>query len=162
MIRPTLSHYLVPRSVLADTRTLLEPSTAEQVEGVVVWAGKPIDDHHAVIGGAIRPRQVAYRSELGLSVEVPPDALSELISILPDGMAVLARVHTHPSDAYHSSTDDANLLIAHVGAISIVVPDFARGPIELSVCSIHELQADGSWRELRPAEVAERFEVIDD
>lgn len=34
-----------------------------------------------------------------------------------------------PADAYRSASDDKNLLLAHAGAISIVVPDFAQLPL---------------------------------
>ncbi len=35
----------------------------------------------------------------------------------------------------------------------------AREPIDLARCSVNELQADGSWKELSQREVKQRFEV---
>jgi hypothetical protein len=52
------------------------------------------------------------------------------------------------------------MIIAHVGAISVVVPDFARDPIDLRNCSVNELGRDGSWREFPPSEVTARFRVL--
>lgn len=82
------------------------------------------------------------------------------MSALGPGQFVLARVHTHPTAAYHSHVDDQNLIIGHVGAISVVVPDFAAAPaVDLTDCSVNELQPDGTWRELRPHETRRRFPV---
>ena len=52
------------------------------------------------------------------------------------------------------------MLISHVGAISIVVPFFARGSIDLARCSVNELSDDHLWRELSDQEVQKRF-IID-
>ena len=90
---------------------------------------------------------------------MPQDALAELISALPEGTAILARVHSHPGKAYHSDLDDTNMLIAHQGAISIVVPDFARETVRLDRCSMNVLDHETGWRELSRRQVQERFEV---
>lgn len=161
-MRPTLrTRYRVPRRVLVDTRELLLPSAREQMEGTVVWRGRMISDHVAEISAAHRPRQRAYRSQYGLSVEVPPLAISEMIDALPPGELVLVRVHTHGTAAYHSRMDDRNMLIAHEGAISIVIPHFAREPIDLRRCSVNELRREQGWVELSVGETARRFEVFD-
>lgn len=155
----TLRNYVVAARVLSETRELLAEPGAEQMEAVVVWIGTIDNDTSAHIVAAVRPGQIAYRSAAGCAVEVPQDALTELISVLPTGYVVLVRLHTHPGEAYHSEVDDTNMLIAHRGAISIVVPDFARLPLDLNACSINELQPDGRWVELSQGEVADRFEV---
>jgi hypothetical protein len=160
---PTLqTTYVVSRKVLRDTRTLLMPSARKQLEGVVVWWGQMLDGDRAEIETAFRPRQLARRAVWGLSVEVPRDAITEMIAMLPSGMSVLARLHTHGTEAYHSGTDDENMLIAHQGAISIVIRFFAREPIDLSRCSVNMLDHARGWVELGSDEVARRFEVLDD
>ena len=149
----------VPRTVLDETRELLAELGSEGLESTVLWVGLVIGPQTAEVLAAVRPRQVAYRSDHGLAVEVPQDALSELISALPEGVFVLARVHSHPGAAYHSELDDTNMLIAHEGAISIVVPDFARRPIDLTRCSVNELRHDRGWVELDGAAVRDRLHV---
>lgn len=156
----TLSRYRLPRSVIEDTGQLLRERGEQGLEAVVLWVGRVDTPEQATIMGAVRPGQIAYRGEDGCAVEVPPDALSEIISLLPEGMFVLARIHSHPTAAYHSKVDDTNMLIAHDGAISIVVPDFARAPVDLMKCSVNELRHGAGWRELGPTEVTDRFEVL--
>lgn len=159
-IPATLQHYTVPASVLSDSRELLRERGRKGLEAVVVWIGEVVDDTQARVAVAVRPGQIAYRSAAGCAVEVPPEALSELIEALPDGLFVLARLHTHPTEAYHSEVDDTNMLISHHGAISIVVPHFARDPLELSRCSVNELRHGTGWVELAPADVNRRFTVL--
>jgi proteasome lid subunit RPN8/RPN11 len=158
-IPPTLRRYVVRPETIDRTRDFLAERGERGYEATVLWLGRITDESTAEIVCPYAPEQVAYRSEDGVAVEVTAKGLSALISALPDGVFVLCRVHTHPGDAYHSDTDDQNLIIAHPGAISIVVPDFARSPIALTRCSVNELGPDGRWRELSTDEIGERFEV---
>lgn len=158
-IPATLHRYLVPAQVLQDSRRLLRDGGRQGLETVVVWVGYVIDETTAAVMAAIRPGQVAYRGDDGCAVEVPPEALSELIAALPDGMFVLARLHTHPTVAYHSPVDDTNMLISHNHAISIVVPFFAADPLDLLRCSVNELVHGHGWAELTADEITERFEI---
>ena len=159
-IPATLQHYAVPAAVLSDSREMLRERGLRGMEAVVVWVGNVVDDTTARITAAVRPGQIAYRSDAGCAVEVPPEALSELIEILPDDVFVLARLHTHPTEAYHSDIDDTNMLISHHGAISIVVPYFAREALKLARCSVNELRHGTGWVELTATEVNRRFTVL--
>lgn len=157
MIPPTLRTYLLRPGLADDTRAMLRHSGEQGYEAVVLWTGTVVDATTALVTDAIRPRQVAYRGDDGCAVQILPDDIGDVVASLPPGRFVLARVHTHPGTAYHSSTDDQNLLIAHPGAISVVVPDFAAAPLDLAACSVNELRPDGTWHELAPADVARRF-----
>ena len=158
-VPPGLRLYDVPAQVVEETRSVLRARGQEGVEAVVLWLGHVVDERRAEILKAYIPEQVAYRSPDGLAVEVVEAGLTALISALPPGVFVLCRVHSHPSKAYHSALDDENLIISHPGAISIVVPFFARDPINLTACSINELQHGQGWRELSPDEIESRFTV---
>lgn len=159
-VPPTLTNYTVGTRTLELTGEFLQERGDHGLEGVVLWLGRPRDDVHADILAPYAPEQVAYQSEDGVAVQVTEDGLSRLISAMPPGVFVLCRVHSHPTDAYHSETDDTNMIISHPGAISIVVPFFARDPIVLAECSVNELEYGRGWRELSAAEVRERFEVL--
>jgi hypothetical protein len=160
MILPDdLWRYRVPRSVLIKSQRYLVEPGLRGFEAVVVWVGRPLDEGEAEVLAALRPAQEAIRTEDGVAVRVPPEAISDLISALPEGTAILARLHTHPAEPYHSALDDTNMLVAHRGAVSIVVPDFARAPIELESCSVNVLEGEDGWCELSTAEVTTRFEI---
>jgi hypothetical protein len=60
----------------------------------------------------------------------------------------VARIHSHPGLAFHSSTDDANPAITFDGALSIVVPYFGLGLRRgLDACAVLQLRS-GRWVDL--------------
>ncbi len=72
------------------------------------------------------------------------------------GLGVRVQVHTHPGEAFHSETDDAFPLIHEAGFLSLVISDFANGPVGFSRAYLTEIQPDGSWRQVP---ISERFSV---
>jgi hypothetical protein len=42
-----------------------------------------------------------------------------------NGLELVAQVHTHPAEYYHSSADDQYAIATTIGCYSIVVPNFA-------------------------------------
>ena len=68
--------------------------------------------------------------------------------------SVKAQVHTHPGEAFHSSTDDRWPIVSQEGFLSIVIPDFATGEISLNNAWIGRLREDGIWSRLELAEQA--------
>lgn len=149
--------YRLTQPILGETWELLREPGSEGLEGVVLWLGRVSAADRADVLAPFFPPQVAYRSEDGLAVEVPQDALTQIIGALPTGVRILARVHSHPTAAYHSPLDDRNMIIGHEGAISIVVPHFAKGPSQLGTCSVNQLERTGRWRPLSPDEIERRF-----
>lgn len=61
---------------------------------------------------------------------------------------VRVQVHTHPGSAFHSPTDDAYPIIHTPGFLSLVIPNFAMGPIGFKGAYLTEIAQDGSWREI--------------
>jgi hypothetical protein len=159
-IPPTLRNYVIPQHVLDKTCAFLRERGERGVEGVVLWLGEIVDDETGSVLGAYVPEQIAHRSELGVAVEVTQEGLTRLIAGLPESVFVLIRVHSHPTNAFHSDLDDHNMLISHANAISIVVPDFAQEPIVLERCSVNELHHDEGWVELNRADIRARFRIV--
>jgi hypothetical protein len=62
---------------------------------------------------------------------------------------IRVQVHTHPNVAFHSATDDAYPIIHAPGFLSLVIPNFALGPIGFGNAYLTEIQNDGRWREVR-------------
>lgn len=154
-----MTHFHIPRQILHESRLLLAAPGREGLEAAVVWLGRETATAAVEILAVEMPEQIAIRTDLGVAVMLPDESVSRLIAALPAGVFIPVRLHTHPGAAYHSSTDDQNKLLSHRGAISIVVPDFARGEIDLSRCSVNELDEGFRWRELSPDEVGARFLV---
>lgn len=118
---------------------------AAQHECVVFWAG-PLSEPGR-IDEVLHPRHTAS----AIGYEVDPAWVSELwLDLAQRGQTVRAQVHTHPGTTFHSSTDDDFALVHTPGYMSLVIPDFARGPVGLEGSYLTARKADGSWRELDP------------
>jgi hypothetical protein len=91
------------------------------------------------------PRHAASR--FGLSID--SDWITEFWNDLSHRRrSVQVQVHTHPRAAFHSAVDDAYPLLCHAGFLSLVIPDFAMGPVGFENAYLTELQPNGNWREV--------------
>ncbi len=106
------------------------------------------------------PEQECLKTPDGVAVRLTEDAHFTLTDNLADGELFYCRIHSHPCGAHHSELDDANAVITQQGAVSIVVPYFARGPLRLEKCAVHQLEHGRGWLPLPRAEVVRRFEVL--
>lgn len=78
-------------------------------------------------------------------VEVTRTGKNQLATVLGPGERWLARIHSHPGEAFHSSTDDANPGLTAEGALSIVVPYFGLALRNgLDACAIL-VRRGGRW-----------------
>jgi hypothetical protein len=94
------------------------------------------------------PRQTAYRFRDGLAVKVSGSALHRLNRWLLDNNEVLAaQVHAHPTDAFHSETDDTYPIVTARGGLSLVAADFARRGLMDRSSALFRLAAEG-WTEV--------------
>lgn len=147
-------------SILRDAEQFLTDRGADGLEGTGLvafstdsdgWRGEMF----------VAPDQRGQRAELGCWVEVTEQGKRELVVRLPAGCRYLARVHSHPAEAFHSQTDDANPALSHEGAISIVVPYFGLGLRRgLSACAVYRLMA-GQWRSLAAGPARGKWVVSD-
>jgi proteasome lid subunit RPN8/RPN11 len=105
------------------------------------------------------PAQTAHKTRDGLMVTVDGDALFEINRTLYGRGEILAgQVHSHPADAYHSSTDDHYPLVTLTGALSVVVPDFAsHAPDDINNWAWYRLISTGTWAELTRTDRIEIF-----
>jgi hypothetical protein len=65
-----------------------------------------------------------------------------------DRLMIAAQVHSHPKEAFHSFADDEGAFIRHLGALSFVIPYFARDSSVstfLEEAALHELQEGNRW-----------------
>lgn len=73
-------------------------------------------------------------------------------SLAKDNLGVRIQVHTHPGEAFHSPTDDDFPIIHTTGFLSLVIPNFALGPIGFKDAFLTEIQEGGRWREVAISE----------
>ena len=139
--------FVIPVHVLRDTLEFLRNVGRDGFEGFVLWGGRRISQDRFVFCSALIPKQHAMRTESGLLVVVEGLALFEVNRQLHSrGEILAAQVHSHPTRAYHSSTDDEFPMVTLLGALSIVVPDFAENaPEDIEKWACYRLSRAAKW-----------------
>jgi hypothetical protein len=126
----------------------------------VLWSGV-IKGDAFYINTAHVPAQTAYRLMTGLCVRVGGDALHQLNVWLFNAQELLGiQVHSHPTEAYHSETDDTFPMVTTRGGLSVVVPDFGRAGLRGHGVAWYRLN-DVGWRGLQGDEVRDLIEFTD-
>jgi proteasome lid subunit RPN8/RPN11 len=153
-----ISRLHVPNEALSHTQQVLRRYGDHGCEGLVLWVGT-VDETEAHITRVVVPDQNPIKSESGVGYFVKQPALFQLAQFLrKEKLRLIAQVHSHPTDAYHSETDDRYAIVTEDGGFSLVVPDFARRAMTLEECAIYRLMR-GSWIELSEAIVRDVFLV---
>ena len=152
------TRFVVPGGVLAQTLAVLQRAGRNGNEAFVTWGGLVRDDGATLqIVSAVVPDQRAHQTPDGLLVTVEGQSLFEVNRALyKRGEILAAQVHSHPDDAYHSSTDDCFSLVTLTGALSVVVPRF--GTDGLNGCrgwAWYRLTGPGKWALLGPDDKVE-------
>jgi hypothetical protein len=143
----SIRRFVVPANVVTETDAQLRDAGTSQVERFVLWSGVA-DGEVFHVRTAHVPEQTAYRLARGLCVRVGGDALHRLNVWLFEAHEQLAvQVHSHPTDAYHSDTDDTFPIVTTRGGLSVVVPDFGRDGLRGPGVACYRLNATG-WQEL--------------
>jgi sugar phosphate isomerase/epimerase len=127
-------------------------------ECVVLFIGKRGADKIVVVD-VVRPEQRAGRDHF----EIPPRSMRRIFDLLRrDRLMVAAQAHTHPLEAFHSRADDRWAIIRHQGALSIVLPHFAKHTSPetfLGDMALFRYSADNRWIEVRAEHVHQHLEV---
>lgn len=149
---------VVPRELLTETRGVLRKFGQHGCEGLALWAGS-IEKTEASILRLIVPEQNPIKNETGVGYFVEGPTLFKLSKYLEkEKLRLIAQVHSHPTEAYHSEADDRYAIVTEEGGFSLVVPDFARAEMTLPSCAIYRL-TNGEWLELGSKHVAATFQV---
>ncbi len=143
-----VKRFIIPANVVEVTDQVLRDAGRRRAEMFVLWTGHVVDNTFTATFAYV-PEQVAYALADGLCVTVLGDALHTLNKWLYEhGYALAVQVHTHPTRAYHSTTDDAYPIVTQRGGLSVVVPDFAAAGVRGPGTAVYRL-GEGGWRRLR-------------
>jgi hypothetical protein len=143
LLMDRFSTLYLPMAVLRDTVGFLRAKGKEGHEGALLWLGT-YHGTRAVVVEVYFPVQTPIVSDQGLGYFVDGDDLFRLSKYLFEhGLRLLAQVHSHPDDAYHSEADDLFAIASEENCLSLVVPSFGRrGSVE--GWAVHRL-VDGAW-----------------
>jgi len=155
-----INEFCVPRTVITKTMEFLAAVGQRYDEALVLWVGTA-DRTTARVTDVIAPRQSPLRTQSGIGVYVGSETLHELnVWLHQHRVRLLAQVHSHGEHAYHSDTDDQHSIITTTGAISVVVPHFARGSFGFDDCSVHRLHLDG-WHDLSSQDASDLIRIYE-
>lgn len=130
--------------VLVETFGVLRACGQNRTECVVYWVG-PREDRD--VDEVVHPTHSAST----VHYEVDGDWITAFfVRLLGDQRSVKAQVHTHPGRADHSLTDDGFALAPSEGFLSLVVPRFAQGPVQLEGTVLVEMVEGGGWEHRDP------------
>lgn len=124
-------------------------------------AGSDGDGLHA-IRRAIIPEQESHAGIRGAHVHIHGRELARIAFDNYDrGERNIVQIHTHPSPNTDMSVLDVQWeVVAHPGALSIIVPDYCRdGLVSFMNASVYERERGGRWRLWGAGEMERRVEV---
>jgi len=142
---------LVP-DVMDKTQALLRKSSAQGAEAYCVWVGE-------LRQGAARVRDVwpVAAAANAAHARVSLDHVLLLGDrVARRGWFILAQLHTHPGDAFHSAVDDRFPISNQPGFVSIVVPNFGKDHVGQG-WAWFVLDGAGRWHHLTGKDIAAQF-----
>ena len=155
-----IRQFVVPGDLCDECDEQLREAGATGHERFVLWSGV-IRKKRLLVRTMHVPRQRAFRLRDGLCVRVEADELHRLNVWLYQHQERLAiQVHSHPTEAFHSETDDAYPMVTTRGGLSLVVPDFARYGVRGPDTALYRLASSG-WQELSPVEAGSVLHLED-
>jgi Prokaryotic homologs of the JAB domain len=154
----SIQEFEIDPAVITATLQVLQLFGSHGCEGLVLWIGE-IGKGYARINQAFVPDQRPLKSEEGVGYFVDAETLFELNRKLSEtGLRLIAQVHSHPTEAYHSETDDRYAIVTADGGFSLVVPNFGNAPADPTLWAVYRLNK-GLWRELEISEARSLLKV---
>lgn len=147
MTLEAVREFVIPLELVDETLEPLQEAGSHGYEAFALWGGRLVGDASFEFVSAYFPEQTTSRGEEGLLVVVDGEALFRVNRAFYErGLILGCQVHSHPTDAYHSATDDTYPLMTLIGGLSGVVPDFGEGGQErLSEWAWYRLVGAGEW-----------------
>ncbi len=155
----SIAQFVVPASAVDATDAQLRSAGRRRAECFVLWSGL-VEGDSFLVRTAHVPRQTAYRFDDGICVRVEGVELHRLnVWLFEHGEQLGVQVHSHPTDAYHSDTDDAYPIVTVRGGLSLVVPDFARAGLLGPGVAYYRLRR--CWDEIPAREAAQLIRFVE-
>ena len=155
-----IRNFVVPADICEASDQELRDAGSHGDERFILWSGV-VRDERFLVRTMHSPKQTAYRLPSGLCVRVEADELHRLNVWLYESAERLGvQVHSHPTEAFHSDTDDAYPMVTTLGGLSLVVPDFARCGVRGRGTALYRLSNTG-WKPLSPVHARRILQMED-
>jgi len=157
-----MKRVVIHRSVIVDMLEVMREYGAQGWEVLVLWLGH-VDSVSGVanVVRAFVPKQNPISGEDGVGYFVESDTLFHLNKDLSEtGLRLIAQVHSHPREAFHSDADDRYAIVTTNGGLSLVVPNFGHATPDPTAWAVFRLHGR-DWRQLKRDDVGMLIEVRD-
>ena len=156
----TQLNWKIPNYILNDTAQAL---ASKNLEVFILWMApkKPIKNEYE-ISRLIIPKQDSHITKCGAYVHIDGRELSRIgFMNFYNKERTIIQLHTHPSSNVEMSLLDKKWeIVKHIGALSIIVPNFGKNGLnDLSKINIYEKEKEG-WRLWNDYEFQWRFTII--
>ena len=138
--------------LFAATQRELRTRSDGRGEAIVLWAGRPTGDGHAMVSHLLLPSFLSSRDRL----TIPRDERHRLAAwLLEQQLLIFSDLHTHPHQAFLSQADVAAPFSTRDGFYATVIPDFATGEPGAGWRAYEAIS--GRWHEIS---IRERFHEL--
>ena len=152
--------FRIRASAIRETEEAIQTAGQDGYELFVIWSGTRDGDTFIVAEVHI-PEQTSYRLDDGLCVRIDGSELHRLNVWLYEAQQTIGvQVHSHPTDAYHSDTDNTYPIATLNGSLSIVLPFFGRDGWGASDIAVYRLR-QGRWLKLT-CPLSDVIEVVEE
>lgn len=148
------SRFHLPQDIWDGTVTALRYYGQFQSEGLAYWGGIVGAGGETVVTSLLKLNHLPQ----GGCVRPTPEEMRVLLRTLRErDEKLVAQIHSHPWQAFHSPGDSQHATSFHLGFISIVLPNFGNGVQSLLDCAVYEFR--GNFEALTNTEIADRFVI---
>ena len=149
--------FIIKKSIFKKSIAELQRIGLDNKEGIVYWIGD-LKENVVKITDVIFAANYSGFENYTCYAKVPLTSSFEIAKTIRKSKKILfMQVHSHPGKAFHSITDDKHPITHRIGLISIVVPYFGSGVIDLSTCEIYEYKGNSNWDKIIDNEKLQRF-----
>lgn len=155
---PPISRFVLSLPLLEATARTLQAEGRFEVESMLFWAGT-VTNGVATVTDILVPKGQGLLQR-PLHIRVDDGIIAALCDVLdPPRIVLLAQVHTHLEEAFHSFTDD-HFSLGTPGLLSVVVPDSARGGVPgWKQWAFFVCEGNSEFRLIEGEESTERFSI---
>ncbi|WP_022696343.1 Mov34/MPN/PAD-1 family protein [Euryhalocaulis caribicus] len=112
------TRFLIPESCFRNLVTYLNDASTQGHEGVVLFLGKGNGETKVALQ-CVQPKATTTQG----SFKISSAEMAKVINLATDlDLEIIAQVHTHPREAFHSKGDDEGARIRYEGYLSLVIP----------------------------------------
>lgn len=151
----------VPRTVADEAQQHLREAGVAGYEAFALWVGTR-EDRTFSVRETLIPEQTGHRTPSGVWVDVEAEELHRInVWLFEHGMTLVAQLHSHPGAAYHSDLDDTLPIATTLGALSLVVPNYAADPFAVRTCAVYRLLPRTGWTEIGTLAAEKLIKIVD-